>query len=122
MKRDMDLIRAILMKIEDQSAGEDVQDLSDLGRDQVTLAEHVWLLKQGGMIEAIFPGDSPSLGRFIIQRLTPDGHDFVAQARQSALWERAKDTATKAGVGATVDVMKSLLTGLAAKAIAAAAL
>jgi hypothetical protein len=121
MKRDMDLIRAILMKVEDQPAGEDLRNLEDLGSDQTTLAEHVWLLKQEHLIEAVFHGDSPILGNFSIQRLTPAGHDFIAHARQSALWEKAKDTAAKAGVGATVDVMKTLLTGLAAKAIAIAA-
>lgn len=121
MKRDMDLIRAILMKVEDQPAGEEIQNLADLGSDQATLAEHVWLLKKEHLVEAVFAGDSPCLGCFSIQRLTPAGHDFVVHARQSALWEKAKDTATKAGVGATVDVMKNLLTGLAAKAISIAA-
>lgn len=119
MKRDMDLCRQILMKVEDQPAGKCLQASSDLHSDQAVLAEHVWLLKQAGLIEAVFPGNSPYHKVFIIHRLTPEGHDFVAHARQSALWEKAKDTAGKVGVGLTIAVMKEALTSLAAAAIKA---
>lgn len=119
MKRDMDLCRQILMKVEDQPAGESVQNLSEVESDDAVLAEHVWLLKQAGLVEATFPGDSPYHKIFIIHRLTPEGHDFVAQARQSVLWEKAKETAGKVGVGLTIDVMKTILSGLATAALKA---
>lgn len=119
MKRDIDLMREILMQVEAHPAGEDLssQGVKIPGHDPVTISEHVWLLKQAHLIEATFPGDSPSRGVFVIFRLTPEGHDFVAHAHQSELWEKAKGTAARMGVGVTVDVMKKLLIEYAGKAI-----
>jgi hypothetical protein len=117
MKRDMDLVRSILLKAEEQPAGKPLSDLSALGSDQTTLTEHVWLLRQAHLVEASFPGDSPSHGMFMILRLTPAGHDFVAHARQDTSWAKAKSHATKLGVGLTVEVLKKILTDFAAKAL-----
>lgn len=119
MKRDMDLVRAILLKTEAQAAGQRLGDLSELGHDPMTLTEHVWLLKQANLVEASFPGNTPTHGVFMILRLTPDGHDFLAHAQQSALWIKAKEAAGKIGVGITVAVMKRLLAGYADDAITA---
>lgn len=113
----MDLIRAILLLAEEQPPGEPLGDFRALHADPQLVTEHIWLAEQAGLVEASFAGNSPSHGAAMIFRLTSLGHDFLAQARQPALWENAKATITKAGVGLTVDVMKHVLTSLAAKAL-----
>jgi hypothetical protein len=118
MKRDPDLIRSILILAEVQPAGEWTSDLSSLNVDNETAVEHVRLARDAGLLEANItnlPGKSFAL----IIRLTPAGHDFLAQARQPELWNQAKDTVAKAGVGGTVEVFKTVLSQLAAAAIKA---
>jgi len=117
MKRDMDLLRSILILTEEQPAGQMAQDFSSLKAEQQEIIEHIWLADRAGLLEAVFAGNSPGNGRAVIKRLTPAGHDFLAHARQSVLWSKAKETAAKAGVGLTVDVMKTLLTSLANAAL-----
>jgi len=120
MKRDMDLIRSILLLTESTSAGELVRDFSSLGTHDHTIAEHAWLAEQSGLIEARFLGDSPSNGAVIILRLTPAGHDFLEQAREPTRWIEAKETVKKAGAGLTVEVLKTVLSHLTTVAITAA--
>jgi hypothetical protein len=43
----------------------------------------------------------PNSGRFALQRLTVDGHDFIDMTRQKSVWEHAK-AAMKEGGGATL--------------------
>lgn len=117
MKRDMDLLRSILLLAEAQPAGEPLSDFKSLGEDPKVIAEHVWLADQGGLVDARFAGGSPASGMAIVMRLTPAGHDFIAQAQKPALWTKAKEEASKAGVGVTVEVMKALLTSLAMGAL-----
>jgi hypothetical protein len=91
--------------------------MSVFGRDPVEVTEHVWLLERSGLVQATFAGDSPSNGAAVIFRLTPAGHEFTAQARQPALWNKAKDAAVKAGVGASAEILKKALTHFAGEAI-----
>ena len=117
MKRDMDLIRSILVLTEEQPAGGLVRDFSSLGADHQTVVEHVRLARDGGLLEAKILDSLSGRGSAIVIRLTPAGHDFLAQARQPVLWNKAKETARKAGVGITVEVLKTLLSHLAIAAV-----
>ena len=51
MKRDLDLLRAILLLTEDQPAGEPLSDFSRLDSDNQTVVEHIWLAHEGGLLE-----------------------------------------------------------------------
>ena len=118
MKRDMDLIREILLWTERAPAGTMPVDFSSLTEtNAVTIAEHVWLAHESGLLDAVFVGKSPSAGVFSNRRLTSAGHDFLAQATKPTLWMQAKDTAEKTGVGLTLDVLKTILTELAKAAV-----
>ena len=116
MKRDWDLIRSILLLTEDQLPGELLRDFSSMGDDERLVVEHVRLAKDAGLLEARIIDASRVSGAIII-RLTPAGYDFLEQARQPVLWNKAKETVAKAGVGTTVEILKTVLSHLAVAAM-----
>ncbi len=123
MKRDMDLIRSILLLAEAQPAGELLRDFSTLETehraDRRTVIEHVLLAQRSGLVEATFSWALGDDAAAVVTRLTPAGHDFIEQARSPTIWSSAKEAAAKAGVGATVEVLKTILAELTKTALTA---
>ena len=116
MKRDWDLLRGILLLTEEQPPGDRVHDFSSLGDDDQRIVEHIRLARDAGLLEArIMEAGRESHAAII--RLTPAGHDFLEHARQPVLWNKAKATVEKAGVGTTIDILKAVLTNLAVAAV-----
>jgi hypothetical protein len=91
MKRDMDLVKQILIQVEalDQAA----LNLRVEGYDQTTVNEHILLCVQAGFLDGGVTQDS--MGRAadsVVKRLTWQGHEFLQLARNNALWNKAKST------------------------------
>lgn len=111
MKRNMDLIRQILLAIEDsdQHYGEDSHQL---GLDNIapeTLGYHLDLLREAGFISGDDVTGASDVGStYVGLNLRWAGHDFLDAARDDNRWGRAKATALAAG-GISIDVMKALL-------------
>ena len=110
MKRDMDLVRSILLKIE---ASEDdprvgIRLGSFEGHSAIEVSYHVKLLTQAGLIEA---RDRSTFGGFswVPQQLTWDGHEFLDAARSDNLWKQAKSIVLKQTGGLSLEVLKSVL-------------
>ena len=81
MKRDMDLVRNILLEIEskDNGTGQSINlDLTEV--DQKTLQAHLLLMFKSGFIEGKDGSSLPSR-KFFPQRLTWAGHDFLDSVR-----------------------------------------
>jgi Hypothetical protein (DUF2513) len=109
MKRDMDLIRMLLIQKE---TGEAPPELANYPGPLI--AYNVALMKDAGLIEAAIakgPDGTPS-GAVII-RLTWAGHDFLDAARNDTVWRAAKEKVLKPGVSWTFDLLKETLKGLA---------
>ena len=106
MKRDFDLVRRILMKIQDTPAGEYCDEIAYPDEyDPATISEHVRLLidenfLNGKMVDAW--GSSP---QFRITGLTWKGHDFVDAAKDNTLWEKAKKTILTTTAAITCDLL-----------------
>ena len=84
MTRDMDLIRTLLLRLE---AG---QPVNDLGGNEETLLEHLWLLRDAGLVDAtLFPETGP-LRTVVVHRITSAGHDLLAAIRPESAWARAR--------------------------------
>lgn len=102
MKRDMDLIRDLLLRIEDASEEPNssafIEECDETEKDRVT--KHLRLLHEAGLIKGII--SNLLRGRWRIQNieLTWQGHDFVGTVRDPEVWARTKETAQKAGTGA----------------------
>lgn len=110
MKRDMELARLILMRIEAQEDyREDIScDFEGYTEEQVYY--HIMLLNEAGLIVA-FDASSLQDLQWIPQRLTWQGHEFLESARDNTIWSKAKDIMARTG-GFAFEVAKPLLIDL----------
>lgn len=121
MKRDMDLIRELLLKLEalEMRPGAIViltRDSSELavdGYDAAQIDYHMSLIKEVGFIEGA--GSNPMSG-ITFRRLTWSGHDYLDAIRDPEIWAKTKDGALAAG-GFTFDLLKDLAKGFIKKQI-----
>lgn len=114
MRRDMDLIRHLLLVVE-QATGDDSLQASSVtveGRSANEILGHFALMDDAGLLEVQDSfSDLSSTGaadRFIAG-LTWAGHDFLESARNDTTWQKAKGLVQKAGGPATLEVFKQAL-------------
>lgn len=109
MKRDMDLIRRIVLTTADLPYGEQLQEMD--GVDEETFVTHVIWLSEAGLVKAITEdGVGPSEARYaFVFRLTWSGCEFADAIRNDTLWAKAKSNVLKPGMSFTFDVLKEWL-------------
>ncbi len=112
MKRDMDLVRELLLKIEAHD-NPSFGDLLDEEADEEKLAEHIRLLEAAGFVTGI-AGHSLNRSYWMDLRLTWEGHDFLDSVRDPQIWEKTKKGA-EAAKGFTVELLKDLAKGFVKK-------
>jgi Hypothetical protein (DUF2513) len=115
MKRDMDLVRELLRKIEEYPGAELAGRLQVEGRTEEEVSYHAVLAHEAGFIEAVNALSREGLD-WILQRLTWEGHEFLEAARDDDLWKRAKDVTLSKGGGLTLEVLKAVLVELSKRA------
>lgn len=121
MKRDMDLVRKILMVCVDHEHGLAPQHLTIEGYSQEEIGHHVYLMVQAGLVKGesfLLSGDQSP--RATLLSVTWSGHEFLEASRDEDLWSKAKKAAGSSG-GMVLDVLKSVLIGLATEAAKKAA-
>ena len=112
MKRDMDLMRQILLLIEERS---DVppkiltlKDFFDIKEDAYMISLHIDLLRDAGLIEVINTSYlERGLKDFDITRLTLAGYEYLDAIRDIKIWHKVKQSISFVG-GATLDVIKQV--------------
>lgn len=116
MKRDMDLVRDILLAVE-ASAHDPRAWMREIlpDRDQQEVAYHVHLLHEARLIEA---QNLTTMSDYDWRpkRLTYEGHDLLDSIRDPAVWSKTKSGVQAAG-GFTFDLVKALGKGLIKKKI-----
>ncbi len=118
MKRDMDLIRELLLKLE--SWPMERRDVVQIRPDAVATKEHspheidyhLTLLKEAGFVD--FPQESESA--FYFRAITWKGHEFLDSVRDPKIWAKTKEGAFAAG-GFTLDLLSDLAKGFLKKQI-----
>lgn len=111
MKRDMDLIRAILMAIEEMPTPRPRQtDFKLDGYDPEIVSYHVFLLNDAGLIQASDVSHNLAFA-WAPKRLTWAGHEFLDAARNDNIWAAAKKVCGGAG-SLSFDVLKGILVKL----------
>ena len=103
MKRDMDLLREILLQVETREPKQSLEVKIE-GRDRQEIVGHVHLLQEAGFVEATFTGGPTA----IVHRLTWDGHEFLDLVRDPTVWAKVTKRLKKVGGFASVDVIKML--------------
>jgi hypothetical protein len=117
MKRDMDLVREIMLKLEerpDYDLGPVEIEIEGYSHNQ--LSYHVMLLHEAGLIEAMDLSSFSGLA-WRPKRLTWAGHEFIEASRDNSRWEKAKAILKQKSGGIVFDVLKALLVQLAKEAV-----
>jgi Hypothetical protein (DUF2513) len=121
MKRDMDLIRELLLKLEalplQRGASAHItpnwEGIAVPGYDVDHIDYHLTQIRNAGLIDE--GGIRPAEG-IGFRSLTWEGHDFLDSVRDPKIWAKTKSGALAAG-GFTVDLLKDLAKGLIKKQI-----
>lgn len=114
MKRDMDIIRMILMQ---QETGETPPELAKYPEELVVY--NVALMKDAGLLVAEILKDHQGSPRgAAIIRMTWAGHDFLDATRNDTVWNTAKEKILRPGASWTFDLLKESLKALARQQLA----
>lgn len=92
MKRDMELVRKILLQVEDVFVPGTgwINNLEVDGYEMSTVAEHCDLLYQENLIKAYKPFYADDqIYTFGVGPLTQEGYHFLENIRDEELWEKA---------------------------------
>ena len=106
MKRDMDLIRLILLKVEEQDPNSSsYESIAIDGYSTGEIREHVKLLESAGMVsDAHYTID----GSVWVQSITWDGYDYLDKVRDNTIWKKTKDAIKEKGLPLAVDTVKMI--------------
>ncbi len=117
MKRDMSLIRDVLLAIQDLGTAGEVTELGLPGRSRDEVGYHVALLLDAGYLDGSSIGTKGDPYGFIVRRLTWEGHEFLDLARNEPVWRKAIARVSEAGLDVSITVFKTLLTSLVSQAL-----
>ena len=108
MKLDPDLVRQILLKVEEFPFDGAFHDVEIEGRTENEIDYHVMLLHEAGLLEAL---DLSTLSGpcWKPTRLTYDGHQFLDAARSDTVFQKAKAWSLKSTGTLTLEGLKFAL-------------
>lgn len=109
MKKDIELIRKILIAIENDN-GDPLEwiDLKIEGYNEATISYHIELLYQKGYIDA---ENLSSFGQYlwVAKSLTMDGHEFLDSIRNETVWNKVLNVIREKGGDITIEALKQLV-------------
>jgi len=108
MKRDMELVREILLKVEESPYDGGFHDVEIEGRSHQEIAYHVMILHEARLIEAINLTTMDGID-WKPRRLTYAGHEFLDAARSNKVWEAAKSWISSTTGTLTIEGLKMAL-------------
>ena len=91
MKRDMDLVRKILLAMAEHEHGFAPDRFTIAGYDQDVIGHHVWLMKQGELVTAVDVTCQGDAGPTALPgSITWQGHNFLETVRNERVWLKVK--------------------------------
>lgn len=107
MRRDMDLIRALLLRLEELDAHPGAthrlsrhdEELAIEGFDKKSIGSHLEMLIDSGLIVTA-DGELHNGSYVLFQRISWTGHEFIASVRDKDIWAQTRDVAKKGGIEA----------------------
>jgi Hypothetical protein (DUF2513) len=110
MKRDMDLIRKILIKIEDLPTYDKQVEIEVKDYAPENIQYHLKLLHDAKFIEVLNDGTSEL---WVKVNITPtslswEGHEFLDAIRNETVWNKTKEIVKEKGVGLAFGIIKDL--------------
>lgn len=122
MKRDMGLIRDLMLRLEALDfprnavltlSGSD-EELAVDGYSQDQISYHLVLIREAGFLQDA--NYSAVRGGISFKAFSWEGHDFLDSVRDPDVWERTQSTMKKAG-GFSFDLVKAMAKGFLKKKI-----
>lgn len=117
MKRDMDLVRKIMLAVEASERPLDSSLIRIAGYTGDTITEHMRLLNEAGLIEGISAYSVEHRLKWIELRLTWNGHDFLDAARNESIWTETVTEVRRKSGAVPFEVLKRLLMDVAIDAV-----
>ncbi len=111
MKQDWDIIREILLKLENSQPREKKSlSLSDFPeKDWGKVSFHVELLLEAGFIKGQMLGElGVEVDNFLVTRITWTGYEFLNSIRDDSIWSKVKNRFAENSVSMTTDLIKSV--------------
>lgn len=122
MKRNMDLVRNILLQAEANKHGTMYEEIAVEGFSDEEIGHHIYLLGQAELAEV---DDTTHRGcdsyTAQLRCLTWKGHEFVEAARDDTNWNKAKEVCTRGGRSLSFEALKVALGAIVATGIKIAA-
>lgn len=108
MKRDLDLCRQILLKVESEMPAGGPGGVIDVpGYASEDINYQVKLMAQSGLLEAVdLSGNGPL--EWHIVSLTWDGHEYLDATRSDTIWKKVKTELKDRGIALTFEITKAL--------------
>ncbi len=109
MKRDLDLVRKILINIESNPVFE-VSQVEIEGHEFEEVAFHLLLLREAGFVDAIVEQDETgAICNALASRLTWHGFEFLDLARNDTVWNKSKTFLKDKALTISVSILTELL-------------
>ena len=105
MKRDLSLVRKILLRCEEAPANHWLEPQHfDLGVSAHELGEHVDLMIGNDLLDGEMQGTHDDQTFFFIKKITWPGHDFLEASRDIKIWTKFLEMAKDRGLSLTFDL------------------
>ncbi|MCH4244290.1 DUF2513 domain-containing protein [Acinetobacter gerneri] len=104
MKRDWDVIRAVLIAIEDDNYDEYLEE----SENDEAIIKNTVLLIQAEFIDGKVLASLDENADVYVNDLTWKGHELLDTIRSKPVWEKIKSTAVEKGIELTFDTVKAL--------------
>lgn len=114
MKRDMDLVRHVLVTVEDADSQVEYGELVTTAWDMQMVAYHVEIMYQYGLLDATAIKEANGgVTRGFVNGLTWAGQDYLDAIRNDAVWERTKRIVRDTLGSTTMDIIKKVAVSVA---------
>jgi len=119
MKRDLDLIRKLLLFFEEKETAEHVEVPPIPGYDELTIRYHLVLMYDAGLLrcEPVRSSTSDRVIHVLPFELTWEGHEFLDNVRHDNVWERIRQIVISEGGSLAFGIVNQLATRFAMEMI-----
>lgn len=110
VKRDLELVRSILLDVEASEPGELLTRFEYDGKSKAEVLEHLSLLVEAGYLDGkVMAGSKGIPLQAIIHKLTWPGHEFLANAKNDKVWRQVMTDVGKTTTAVSMEILKVLL-------------
>lgn len=109
MQRDMDLIRLILLEIEEKYQNSTIVGLKVDGYEMDNIVNHCKMLYEKNLIESLNVDYADNrIWMFSVGNLTWEGYDYLDKVRDDSMWGKIKRAIKEKGEALSIDSVISI--------------